>query len=167
MPSGFRAIMLIEIADQQTVSRLGRRRIQSAARFALRSESVAHADLSVALVDDRAIHELNRRYLQHDCPTDVITFPLSGAGEPLVAEIVVSVETAAREARRRRCTCEDEVLLYLIHGILHLCGYDDHAESDSRRMRRRQRELLRSFQQSGATGRRDRAGRGRRVGEQA
>jgi probable rRNA maturation factor len=133
----------VAVANLQC-SRINRRRLIDTARHVLAAQRIPKAELSVALVDDAMIHQLNRRYLAHDYPTDVITFPLSDRVEPLSAEIVISVETAAREARQRGVPREHEVLLYLIHGILHLCGYDDSTPRAAARMRRRQQRLLRS-----------------------
>lgn len=132
----------VEVANRQRIARLNRRRLIQAARQVFAAEGIREAELSVALLDDAAIHKLNRHYLGHDSATDVITFPLSGAGEPLSGEIVISVETAARQARQRGLSCEHEAWLYLIHGILHLCGYDDTAPRAAARMRRRQQRLL-------------------------
>jgi probable rRNA maturation factor len=99
--------------------------------------------VELVLVDDHQIRKLHRDYLNIDTPTDVLTFPLNEAGESLAGIVVVSVETAARQAVQYRMTAIEEVLLYSIHGVLHLCGYDDVAPKDARRMRRRQEALLR------------------------
>ncbi len=102
----------------------------------------ADLDLSVVFVDDEAIHELNRRYLKHDYPTDVISFDLRGEGPGADGEVVVSVDTARREAEVRKVTFKSEVLLYCIHGTLHLLGYDDHDPKERTRMHQRQTEIL-------------------------
>ena len=84
-------------------------------------------DLSVAVVSDEAIHELNRRFLDHDWPTDVIAFPLD-EGE---GEVVVSADRAREEAGERGVEPVAELLLYVVHGILHLVGHDDHEPEDA------------------------------------
>ncbi|MDE2506052.1 MAG: rRNA maturation RNase YbeY [Planctomycetota bacterium] len=118
-------------------------RLADWARRALAAEGVAEASLSVRIVDDAAIHALNRRWLDHDEATDVITFPLSEPGEArLAGEIVISAETAARVARERGIEPAHELALYLAHGVLHLLGQDDLCTDSSRAMRRRESELL-------------------------
>ncbi len=99
------------------------------------------ANVSLVLCDDRTIHELNIRYLGHDYPTDVLSFPLS-EGELLVGEIIISVETAERNAKRFRQTLEQELLRLAIHGTLHLLGYDDATSQQRKRMRQKERRYL-------------------------
>jgi len=100
----------------------------------------------VMLVDDATIRELNHRFHGTDAPTDVLSFPLTG-GEPGAdeawdpeaegpgGEVVVSVDTARREAASRGVAVRAELALYAIHGVLHLLGFDDRDESDRERMR--------------------------------
>jgi probable rRNA maturation factor len=108
--------------------------------------------LSLVIVDDPTIQRLNREFLGHDYATDAITFPLDdGAGsmpDGPFGEIVVSAETARREARRRGGAPERELALYAIHGALHLAGYDDAAPAAKRRMRARERRYLALFDAS-------------------
>lgn len=99
------------------------------------------ATVSIVLCDDRTIHELNIRYLGHDYPTDVLSFPLS-EGEPLIGEIIISVETAERNAKRFRQTLEQELLRLAIHGTLHLLGYDDATLKQRKKMRQKERKYL-------------------------
>jgi probable rRNA maturation factor len=98
-------------------------------------------NLSVAFVTNAAIRKINRRFLQHDFATDVISFPL---GTDLVGELVISAEFAVGEAKARGIPVEEELLRYVAHGILHLLGYDDHRPADKARMwKRQERELSR------------------------
>jgi probable rRNA maturation factor len=136
----------IELANHQRAHRVATARLRSAVRRVLVHEGIRDGHIDLALVDDRTIRSVHREFLNLDTPTDVLTFPLHEAGEPLSGQIVVSVETALREARRRGLSVADEVLLYVIHGVLHLCGYDDHMPGDARRMRRRQQHFLRQCQ---------------------
>ncbi|MBI4615987.1 MAG: rRNA maturation RNase YbeY [Planctomycetes bacterium] len=111
--------------------------------------------VSIAVVDDRAIRRLNRRFLGHDYPTDCLSFDLAGGpdgparGGPGPAapagEIVVSGETARREAGRRGIPFPREILLYAIHGALHLAGLDDRTARGRREMEARQEEYLAHF----------------------
>ena len=104
--------------------------------------------LSVALVDDKAITRLHDQYLGKATPTDVISFPLfdeddgSTTPEPVLGEVVVSAETALREARNRGLEPERELALYAIHGTLHLVGFDDLEPNAKRRMRRAEKKYL-------------------------
>ncbi|HKI50544.1 MAG TPA: rRNA maturation RNase YbeY [Geothermobacteraceae bacterium] len=87
------------------------------------------AELSIVLVDDAEIQLLNRDYLQRDKPTNVISFSMrEGEGgnlhPDLLGDVVISTETAARDAAEAGVSFESEVLFLLLHGILHLCGYD-------------------------------------------
>lgn len=107
----------------------------------LAAEGVERA-LSVVVVDDEGIHDVNRRFLDHDYPTDVIAFDLSGEEPGVDGEVVVSWDTARREAAERGIDATSELLLYCVHGTLHLLGHDDKEQEDRERMHARQRELL-------------------------
>lgn len=133
----------VDIVNQQRALRLAASKLKSIVRHVLRAEGVRFAHIELALVNDATIRDLHRRYFKLDTPTDVLTFPLNEPAEPLSGQIVLSVETAARIGPLHGFTPEEEVLLYAIHGILHLCGYDDGTAGDARRMRRRQEALLR------------------------
>lgn len=106
------------------------------------------ATISIVLCDDRTIHELNIRYLGHDYPTDVLSFLLGGdeligrKRKDLVGEIIISVETAERNAKKFRQTLEQELFRLAIHGTLHLLGYDDAKPQQRRRMREKERKYL-------------------------
>lgn len=97
--------------------------------------------LSFALLEDDAMREVNARALAHDYPTDVLAFP-GGDGPVLEGEVVISADTARREAARRGHPPYDEVLLYAVHGVLHLLGHDDHDPRGRRRMRAAERATL-------------------------
>jgi probable rRNA maturation factor len=84
-----------------------------------------------------------------DRATDVLAFPLADAPGGLLGEVVASAETARREAAARGLAPADELLLYVVHGVLHLLGFDDHAAGDRRRMRAAERRALRA---AGVTG---------------
>lgn len=98
-------------------------------------------ELTVAVVTDAAMRELNRRFLAHDWATDVIAFPL----EEDEGEVVVSAERALAEAAERDVEPMAELLLYVVHGVLHLLGFDDHEPDDAERMHAESLDLLRSL----------------------
>ena len=83
------------------------------------------ARLSLAVVDDPTIHELNRRHLNHDWPTDVLSFVLEERDGHLEGEVILSADTAAAAATEVGWPAAAEQLLYVIHGMLHLVGYRD------------------------------------------
>lgn len=104
--------------------------------------------VSLVLCDDKTIRELNLRFLGHDYPTDVLSFPLNEgelieqAGKGLVGEIIISVETAERNAMKFRQTLERELVRLAIHGTLHLLGYDDATPKQRKKMREKERKYL-------------------------
>jgi probable rRNA maturation factor len=102
------------------------------------------AEIDVVLVSDRKISELHRRFMQIAGPTDVITFQHG--------EIFISVEMARRQARTHRTSLTGELRLYLVHGLLHLHGFDDQRASDRRRMFAAQERILASVPPNGSAG---------------
>jgi probable rRNA maturation factor len=133
--------MATEISDRQDALKCPRAAIRRTLTAALRREG-KRAELSVALVGDREMAELNRRYLDHEGPTDVLAFPYGTEGDRVRGEIVVNAERAVTEARGRRHSAEAELMLYVVHGLLHLLGCDDAEPAERRAMRRREAELL-------------------------
>ena len=136
----------------------GRRPLAPRPRAALKrllSEVLEEHDqpgtVNVVFVDDEEIRNLHSEYLDRDETTDVITFPMRGddpEGPPddgLLGEIVVSVETARRESKRRNQGLDRELVLYTVHGLLHLLGFDDVDPVDRRLMRLKERKYLERF----------------------
>jgi probable rRNA maturation factor len=99
-------------------------------------------ELSIALVDDREIRKVHAEFLDDDSPTDVISFHFDDGGPGPFGELVISAETALREARARKIPPRVELARYAIHGVLHLLGYDDHTPEGRRQMRRLERRYL-------------------------
>lgn len=132
----------IAICNEQDLLALDEDRWQQAITLVLEEAGIRQAAVSLALVDDAAIHELNRRYLAHDEPTDVLSFLLESGPAVLEGEIVASAETACRAAAEWGWSAADELLLYVVHGALHLVGYDDLTEPARTDMLARQREVL-------------------------
>jgi probable rRNA maturation factor len=132
----------IEVANQQSCLPLDRRRLKAAVRMVLEGSGLSEAEISLAVVDDRAIHELNRRYLDHDYPTDVLSFVLDQSAERLEGEVIVSAETALAAGPRYGLSAADELLLYVVHGVLHLVGHEDATPRGRARMRHKEGECL-------------------------
>src|SRR3954454_18415529 len=121
----------IKVASPQDVVPLDRARLREVARAVLEGEGVAAAQISLAFVDNPTIHRLNKQFLNHDEPTDVLSFPMSGPqAKILEGELVIGAEVAKAQAAERGHDVAAELGLYLIHGLLHLCGYDDHDDDD-------------------------------------
>lgn len=135
----------IEFANRQRHWQPDEQRLVAAARTVLGEQQVTRATISLAVVDDPTIHALNRQYLQHDYPTDVLSFRLDDDPNHLNGEVVVSADTAARQAVDYGWRPDDELLLYVIHGILHLVGYDDKDLEDREMMRQQERHFLARF----------------------
>jgi probable rRNA maturation factor len=134
----------IAIATPQEVVAVDRKRVREVVRAVLDGEKVADAEVSVAFVDNPTIHALNKRYLDHDEPTDVLSFPLSEPNaKRLAGELVIGAEVALAQAKERGHDVQEELALYVIHGLLHLCGYDDKSDDAARAMRERERHYLR------------------------
>lgn len=127
---------------------VARQRVARVAERVLRAERVAHALVSVAFVSDREIAALNRKHLGHRGPTDVISFGFApGArGGPVVGDIYIAPDVARRNAAAHRRGVREEILRLVVHGVLHVLGYD-HPADESRTespMWRRQERLLRA-----------------------
>lgn len=181
----------IDISNRQTALAFDENRVQAAVLRALAIEQVASAVLSISIVDNSAIHKINRDHLQHDYPTDVISFQLDfvsagnlqcddevenddedlldedypeddaeidddsvdvtdgelltegrAAGAAIEGEIIASAETAVSMATDGEWSAEAELILYIVHGLLHICGYDDLTPEEKCIMRARERAIL-------------------------
>ena len=101
-------------------------------------------DLSIALVGDAKMAELHEHYMRIPGPTDVLTFELDHdeGGRVTQGEVVICIPEARRRAKERRSDLRDELLLYALHGMLHLCGFDDRTARGFRRMHRAEDEIL-------------------------
>jgi probable rRNA maturation factor len=101
--------------------------------------------VSLAVVDDPTIHALNRRYLNHDWPTDVLSFVLTEHDRHLEGEVIISADTAAAAAVEIGWPSAAEQLLYVVHGMLHLIGYRDKQSAEAQRMRAAEAAVLHEF----------------------
>jgi probable rRNA maturation factor len=136
----------VAIASPQQDVPIDRACMRRTARTVLEGERIAEAEISLAFVDNPTIHRLNQRYLQHDEPTDVLSFPLSEPNaSKLAGELVVGAEVARSQAEARGHDVQAELALYVIHGALHLCGYDDQTAEAAATMRERERYYLREL----------------------
>lgn len=163
----------IDVVNRQSALRVNLRRLREGVRRTLEAEAVPDAEISVAVIGDAEMQALNRAHLQHDYPTDVLSFlldveyaprnpghPVRGAlhGQEcpscggnsttlrrIDGEVVVSAETALRRAAEFAWHPAWELLLYVVHGTLHLCGHDDQTAAQRRGMRQRERAILQNW----------------------
>ncbi|TLM61158.1 MAG: rRNA maturation RNase YbeY [Deltaproteobacteria bacterium] len=139
----------IAIENRQRKVKLLKLPLRSVARRILSASGCPDARLSVLVTDDRGIQEINRDWLGKDRPTNVISFAMQegeGAGvqADLLGDVVISAETAARDAAEAGVPFEHELYFLLLHGILHLLGYDHErgTAAEARRMEAREQELF-------------------------
>ncbi|MBN2420319.1 MAG: rRNA maturation RNase YbeY [Deltaproteobacteria bacterium] len=114
---------------------------------ALKDLGCDHSELSILITGDDQIHELNLKYLNRDKPTNVLAFPMTGdlslIETVMLGDIVISVDTAKRESSEMGITFHQRVYELLIHGLLHLMGYDHEiSEMDEKRMQKEEKRLL-------------------------
>jgi len=134
-------------------SRADGRLLARRARTAMKALGHARSELSIALVDDAAIAELNGQYRDNPSATDVLSFSLlEGEGEEhrggLLGDVVISVETAAKQAAERRRGLDDEIARLMVHGLCHLIGHDHEADDEARVMQAEERRLRRAIREA-------------------
>ena len=121
--------------------------IRRAVTATLEHENVSDASISVTLLDDKRIRNMNRKYLEHDRVTDVIAFPLYERGETVIGDVYIGYEQAQEQAADANVGLEEEIARLAIHGTLHVLGYDHPEEGDRTRseMWQLQEEILRAL----------------------
>jgi len=136
----------IEIADQQNTE-FDADPLIAAIQMIADDHEISRSEISVAIVDDPTMRKLNQQYLQHDYETDVLSFVLDWdeATGSLLGQLIVSTDTAATLAADVGSTMQEELLLYVIHGMLHLVGYDDKQPAAAVEMRAAEKEYLSRF----------------------
>ncbi|MCA9040806.1 MAG: rRNA maturation RNase YbeY [Planctomycetaceae bacterium] len=144
----------LEITNQQALLKLDEIELERIVHVVLNDEQVTAAEISLVVVDNPTLRELNVQYLNHDYDTDVLSFLLEeeqveaissnrrGAGKRIEGELIISAEMALETAPEYGWKAENEFILYVIHGILHLLGYDDLTDDERPVMRVREAELL-------------------------
>ncbi len=136
--------MKVEIADLQKHFKIKNSKIENVVKEILGKKSNS-AKLSFAFVDNNEIKKLNKKYFGLNEVTDVIAFPLNNHKNALNGEIVVSVETAVETAVKEKIDVEGEIVLYVVHGILHLLGYRDGNRDDAEIMHEKESSILKSL----------------------
>ena len=139
--------MAVLVRSQLRRAKIDHPRLAKLAQAVLSSVGEASSILSLSLIGDQSMRRLNRQYRKKAYATDVLAFSMRegpGRASALLGDVVISVPTAAKQAKRRGWTLDEELVTLLVHGILHLCGYDhERGKRDARRMQRRERMILR------------------------
>lgn len=140
--------MIVRITNHQKIKRINLKQLSKYLEKLLHlisaeDKSGSVQRVSVLFCDNKFIKKLNKKYFKKFCVTDVISFPLKDDLEvDYLGEVVVSVEEAVKVAKELGCRWQDELKLYLIHGILHLTGYDDSTGVKRKRMEKKQERIL-------------------------
>jgi len=130
----------INISYLYKAVKLPTQKLKSLIRQILNEENLDYTEVNVIFVDDETIHKINREFLNHDYPTDVISFELSDDIPIIdkVAEIYVSIDRAMEQSKFYKVEFENEVARLVAHGVLHLVGYDDKTRRGKLGMRKRE-----------------------------
>lgn len=135
--------LLVEVSNQQRLLPPAARVLGAITRRVIRGESVPVDEVSVVIGDDELLRSLNARFRRKDQPTDVLSFPGETPGPYRhLGEVVISVDRAVAQAPRYEHEVADELARLLVHGLLHLLGYDHHSPAEGRRMRAAERRHL-------------------------
>ena len=132
--------------------RIDLKKVEKVARKVLKSLKKAHAELNIVFFSNQKIRAINRKYLGKDVSTDVIAFPrgdrlqTSDIRHQVAGDIAISTDKAAQNAKEYGTTFLEETVLYVIHGILHLTGYDDRKKRTREIMRRKEDGLFQKIQ---------------------
>lgn len=145
--------MPVEIARRGAGKKFPSRKLEKIAPAILELVDRGDAELSLVLIGNREMQKLNAGYRHKDYPTDVLSFPVEGevpAEISLLGEVIISVEKAAEQAKERSRTVEKEMVTLLIHGIVHLLGYDhERSAKDARAMSRVEKRIYRQLCERG------------------
>jgi probable rRNA maturation factor len=146
--------MEVLIKNQQKIAKIHRRRIKEIIKNIIQYLKVDEkTEISILFTDDKFIKSLNKKYRGINKSTDVLTFNLEEGDlkfpevdkNKLLGDIVVSVETAQRQANNLNHNLENELMILLIHGLLHLIGYDHEEDRDNKIMQVKEKEILDTF----------------------
>ena len=139
---------MVRIRNQQKKIRISQKWIKEVVKEILKDLGYQKWETSILLVDDKQIKVINKKYLHRNRPTDVISFSqiegeFGHINTRLLGDVVISVETARRQAKEASTTLQYEIAFLLIHGILHLLGYDHEGSAEkAREMKVKEKELL-------------------------
>jgi len=142
--------MKIQIENNQNKFKISKRYVRSTVKIILENLGCLDKEISISFYKDEDIQNLNKKYLNKDYPTNVLSFSLQegefGDINPqILGDVVISVDTAQRDADKSGLTLQQEINFLIIHGILHLLGYDHEktTKEKMRKMQRKEKELFR------------------------
>ena len=135
---------LLEVLDEQDILVVDMEKVRTVCETILADSEIRSGRINVVLVDSDTIHQFNKDFLQHDYPTDAISFPLEDRRSEgyLEGEVLACTEIAKDRAEEFGWTAEEELLLYIVHGMLHLAGYDDTTPEQQTVMQEKERGYL-------------------------
>lgn len=138
--------MKIEIINQQRIKRINLKELTRLLKKISRQLAISNKKISLLICDNKLIKKLNKQYFGKFRATDVISFPLKDSLEPsYLGEVVVSAEEAVKVSKKLKVRWQDELLLYCLHGILHLIGYSDTTKSKRAKMERKQQKVIKAL----------------------
>jgi len=135
---------LIDVQNNQSMLTVEIDRMRMAVEWTLRNEGITEAEIDLVLVDDKEIQGLNQQWLKHDYPTDVLSFTYNSPPK-LEGELIVGAERALRVSEEKQTSAQDELIWYVVHGTLHLIGYEDGNPTQRETMRAREELVLRAL----------------------
>lgn len=135
----------VNVSNHQSLFEVDDAQVVAAVNSVLKGHRITSGDVSVAVVDDPQIHVLNREHLNHDYPTDVLSFLYEASDTSIDGELIVSTDTARRVGAEHGMQEHDELILYIVHGTLHLVGLDDDTAAAQTEMRENERRHLLSL----------------------
>ena len=133
----FNADIKAKVSDKTSIKKL--------IGLLFKNEKASFDRVNYIFCSDKYLLEINREFLEHDTLTDIITFPLSTSGLPISAEIYVSIKRVQENAKLFNVSYENELLRVIIHGALHLCGYNDKKKVDKLHMRNKEDFYIKNF----------------------
>ncbi len=141
--------MIIQIENRQKRVKIDKRRLRTMTTKLLKTLDCKDKEISITFVDDAQIQVINRDYLGKDRPTNVISFSLQegdfgGVNPAVLGDIIISAETALADAEKGRLTLDEELAFLIIHGLLHLLGYNHEGTTpqEAAKMRKKEKELF-------------------------
>ncbi len=134
---------MVKIINRQKIKRINLKSLSKYLKKVSSLLNISSKKFTVIICDNRLIKALNKKYLGKNSTTDVLAFPLTDIHEPdFLGEVVVSLAKAVSTSAKLGIRWQDELMLYIVHGILHFCEYDDRTKRESMRMQKKQEEIL-------------------------
>jgi len=141
--------MKIQIDNRQKRIKIDKRRIRIEVNNLLKLMDCANKEISITFVDNETIQRINKQYLSKDRPTNVISFSLQegefgNINPEILGDVIISVDTAYQDAKKGNLSFDEEILFLIIHGLLHLLGYNHEKTSkvNSLKMKKKEKELF-------------------------